>query len=182
VVVCLTTNKRKDLKEVRNPITKNNKEIDVDYYMNYGTVKQAQRNIKHFEKASNKIVSSSINSIVCLAIGICGFFLWANFTEVFTLTIVFFLVGLVGFIGSFYFSITGFFETKHIWHGRKLKDRIAIPFETKQSLFRKAGGRCSVCKSYNNHLEIHHLDSNPSNNSFDNLQVVCPNCHKEVQE
>ena len=26
-------------------------------------------------------------------------------------------------------------------------------------------------------LELHHIDGNPSNNNFDNLQILCPNCH-----
>lgn len=26
-------------------------------------------------------------------------------------------------------------------------------------------------------LEIHHIDNNPNNNTVDNLQLLCPNCH-----
>jgi hypothetical protein len=26
-------------------------------------------------------------------------------------------------------------------------------------------------------LELHHVDGNPNNNSLDNLQLLCPNCH-----
>ncbi|MFN8354604.1 MAG: HNH endonuclease signature motif containing protein [Spirosomataceae bacterium] len=26
-------------------------------------------------------------------------------------------------------------------------------------------------------LELHHVDGNRSNNSFENLQLICPNCH-----
>lgn len=26
-------------------------------------------------------------------------------------------------------------------------------------------------------LEIHHKDNDPTNNTFDNLEVLCPNCH-----
>lgn len=26
-------------------------------------------------------------------------------------------------------------------------------------------------------IELHHIDGNPRNNSFKNLQILCPNCH-----
>lgn len=47
--------------------------------------------------------------------------------------------------------------------------------------FKAYGKLCSVC-GYNkisNVLEVHHIDRNRSNNSVDNLSVLCPNCHQE---
>lgn len=29
-------------------------------------------------------------------------------------------------------------------------------------------------------LEIHHIDGNRKNNSLDNLQILCPNCHSQT--
>jgi hypothetical protein len=29
-------------------------------------------------------------------------------------------------------------------------------------------------------LELHHIDGNRFNNSFDNLQILCPNCHSQT--
>lgn len=29
-------------------------------------------------------------------------------------------------------------------------------------------------------LQIHHLDGNHKNNSVDNLQLLCPNCHTQT--
>ena len=51
-------------------------------------------------------------------------------------------------------------------------------------LLEQSGYKCSCCgwgekNPFTNTipLEIHHKDSNPNNNSLDNLQVLCPNCH-----
>jgi hypothetical protein len=30
-------------------------------------------------------------------------------------------------------------------------------------------------------LEVHHLDSNTNNNTFDNFQALCPNCHSQTK-
>lgn len=30
-------------------------------------------------------------------------------------------------------------------------------------------------------LQLHHLDGNPSNNSIENLQLLCPNCHSQTE-
>ena len=29
-------------------------------------------------------------------------------------------------------------------------------------------------------LELHHVDGNPLNNNFENLQILCPNCHAQT--
>lgn len=44
---------------------------------------------------------------------------------------------------------------------------------------------CEVCgtKEWNNEqvpLELHHIDGNLTNNTDENLQVVCPNCHSQT--
>lgn len=51
-------------------------------------------------------------------------------------------------------------------------------------IFKINNYRCSKCgwgekNQFSNRvpLEIHHLDSNTSNNSIENLQLLCPNCH-----
>lgn len=42
---------------------------------------------------------------------------------------------------------------------------------------------CKYC-SYNNldALEVHHIDKNRENNSIDNLEVVCANCHTLIHK
>lgn len=45
--------------------------------------------------------------------------------------------------------------------------------------------RCG-CNDINEHtgnsiLQIHHIDGDPSNNSKDNLELLCPNCHAKTE-
>ena len=55
-------------------------------------------------------------------------------------------------------------------------------------LYKKSNFRCEVCgyegynlKTGNTILQIHHIDGNSKNNSPDNLQVICPNCHAKTE-
>jgi 5-methylcytosine-specific restriction endonuclease McrA len=59
-----------------------------------------------------------------------------------------------------------------------LKDSVAL----KRFLIRERGHRCEDCglETWKNQpipLELHHRDGNPDNNTRDNLQLLCPNCH-----
>jgi hypothetical protein len=41
---------------------------------------------------------------------------------------------------------------------------------------------CCVCqKTENKYIQIHHIDGNHSNNNFNNLCVLCLNCHTDTQ-
>lgn len=42
---------------------------------------------------------------------------------------------------------------------------------------------CEVCGIDGNSvsLELHHIDGNHCNNSLDNLQILCPNCHSKTE-
>lgn len=45
--------------------------------------------------------------------------------------------------------------------------------------------KCALCgiSSWNEKpltLQLHHIDGNHDNNSFDNLQLLCPNCHSQT--
>lgn len=51
-------------------------------------------------------------------------------------------------------------------------------------LLQRVGNKCELCGWHEVNpttnlvpLEIHHIDGNYLNNSLDNLQVLCPNCH-----
>ncbi|MBP6945999.1 MAG: HNH endonuclease [Candidatus Pacebacteria bacterium] len=42
------------------------------------------------------------------------------------------------------------------------------------------GGKCERCEySKKQILHVHHKDRNHSNNSIQNLELICPNCHYE---
>lgn len=60
----------------------------------------------------------------------------------------------------------------------KLKGNSAI----KKFLLRNRGNQCENCKltTWKTNLiplEIHHIDGNRMNNTEENLQLLCPNCH-----
>lgn len=55
----------------------------------------------------------------------------------------------------------------------------------KRNLISENGNVCSVCNidSWRNSpitLEIDHIDGNPYNNVYDNLRLICPNCHSQT--
>jgi hypothetical protein len=39
---------------------------------------------------------------------------------------------------------------------------------------------CCVCRLEKHKVQIHHIDSDPSNNAFDNLAVICLHCHSDA--
>ena len=65
--------------------------------------------------------------------------------------------------------------------------RRITPYRLKLRLFSEGlkENRCEVCgiDSWNNkplNCQLHHLDGNVDNNSLDNLQILCPNCHSQT--
>lgn len=57
------------------------------------------------------------------------------------------------------------------------KRRTPIKQSVKREIFERAGNSCQHC-GHTFGLEIHHIDENPSNNSKENLVILCANCHK----
>jgi len=47
---------------------------------------------------------------------------------------------------------------------------------------RESNGQCEVCgyDKVSEILQVHHIDGNRTNNSSDNLQILCPTCHCEI--
>lgn len=62
-------------------------------------------------------------------------------------------------------------------------NRDHIPNSLLRDLMLEAGYRCSICKS-TDALEIDHIDeySEVKNHTFDNMIVLCPNCHSRKQD
>lgn len=61
------------------------------------------------------------------------------------------------------------------------KQRKTIPNKTKALLQREIKSQCPFCANEDvDHFQIHHIDETPSNNEFDNLLMLCPNCHSKI--
>lgn len=58
--------------------------------------------------------------------------------------------------------------------------RIPIPSETSEKLLYQNRHICSRCREDRKHVQIHHIDGNPSNNKIENLAVLCLDCHSLV--
>lgn len=66
----------------------------------------------------------------------------------------------------------------------RVSDKQDIRLFIRKYLYEKHDGKCEICgwneiNPYTNKvpLQIHHIDGNCLNNSEDNLQLLCPNCH-----
>jgi hypothetical protein len=63
------------------------------------------------------------------------------------------------------------------------KIRIKIPKENKvrAELQKEIRSVCPFCDNNDvGHFQIHHIDEEPSNNTMNNLLLVCPNCHSKI--
>lgn len=65
---------------------------------------------------------------------------------------------------------------------------ITLPKNIREYLYKKNNYRCEICgyEGYNlktgkTILQIHHIDGNSKNNTPENLQVICPNCHAKTE-
>ena len=63
-----------------------------------------------------------------------------------------------------------------------------LPKVLRDFLYKKNNYKCQLCnyegyniKTGNSILQIHHIDGNTKNNTPENLQVICPNCHAKTE-
>jgi hypothetical protein len=61
------------------------------------------------------------------------------------------------------------------------KERILIPEDVASEVMFLSNRTCCVCREKGKAVQIHHLDEDPSNNSKDNLAVLCLECHNQTQ-
>jgi len=62
-----------------------------------------------------------------------------------------------------------------------MKKKNSIPPEIADKVLFLADRTCCVCRIPPKFVQIHHLDGNPKNNKFDNLSVLCFDCHQKTQ-
>lgn len=60
------------------------------------------------------------------------------------------------------------------------RKRIKIPDKTVMRILYKSAKTCAVCKNKLKSFHIHHIDEDPSNNSEENLILLCTECHDEA--
>ena len=62
--------------------------------------------------------------------------------------------------------------------GRAPKDKVKTQRILKVRLFLIRGKQCEHCSfSIHQVLQVHHKDRDTSNNTIENLEILCPNCH-----
>jgi hypothetical protein len=61
------------------------------------------------------------------------------------------------------------------------KKRTRVPPEIADEVMFVSNRTCCVCRKEGVPVQIHHIDENPSNNSIDNLAVLCFVCHEQTQ-
>lgn len=61
------------------------------------------------------------------------------------------------------------------------KKRIPVPRNTDADVLFLSNHTCCVCREPGRPVQIHHIDDDPSNNSIDNLAVLCLFCHNDTQ-
>jgi hypothetical protein len=61
------------------------------------------------------------------------------------------------------------------------KTHVPIPHELASEVLFASDRTCCVCQIPGRRVQIHHIDEDPSDNSFENLAVLCFMCHDETQ-
>jgi hypothetical protein len=62
-----------------------------------------------------------------------------------------------------------------------VKIRTTIPSDLAAEVLFASDNTCCVCGERGKTIQIHHIDENPSNNAFDNLSILCLECHNGTQ-
>lgn len=63
---------------------------------------------------------------------------------------------------------------------RKYKTRIRVSKLLRQAVYELYDYKCATCKKPDPN-QIHHIDSDPSNNNIKNLYPLCYDCHLEIE-
>ncbi len=61
------------------------------------------------------------------------------------------------------------------------RKRIRMSKTLEKRVYQEAGSKCVFCPEAEvASLQIHHIDEDRANNDFDNLILVCANCHTKI--
>src|SRR5438067_1000768 len=63
-----------------------------------------------------------------------------------------------------------------------MKNRKAIPVKVKDRLMVANRHTCCICNEPRHPVEKHHINGDPAENDWNNLAVVCRNCHGLVTQ
>lgn len=61
------------------------------------------------------------------------------------------------------------------------KKRVEVPGPLRAQVLFASDRTCCKCRDKHKGVQIHHIDENPANNVFENLAVLCLECHNETQ-
>ena len=61
-----------------------------------------------------------------------------------------------------------------------MAQRPGIPDKLEARVMLASDNTCCICHKPEHGTVIHHVDGNSGNNEFDNLAVLCPNCHDKA--
>ena len=61
------------------------------------------------------------------------------------------------------------------------KTRVLIPSDLVADVMFASGSTCCVCRERGKAVQVHHVDENPADNTFENLTVLCLECHNQTQ-
>lgn len=64
-----------------------------------------------------------------------------------------------------------------LW-GMIMSKRVPLKEAVRLEIISKCNNRCCICQTP--FVQIHHIDGDRSNNDFDNLAPLCPNCHDQA--
>jgi len=58
-----------------------------------------------------------------------------------------------------------------------VKERLPVPGPVRDKLLAANRHTCCICHEPRHPVEIHHINENPADNAWDNLALLCRNCH-----
>ena len=96
------------------------------------------------------------------------------------------MINLYNFDTSHFFELNGVSHNKGVYNYDRFQNGIYLkPDHMKNALIALRGHKCECCGNSEWQgkpipIEIHHLDGDNMNNTLENLQILCLNCHAQT--